>query len=83
MKQLQDLVKRNIQLAEFRQLEASPIDVSTIRYWEGYITALESLVAVLSNEQEDYEHVNDLLTKQENYEEVEQNFDSSNNNSTS
>lgn len=53
---LKTLVKRNIELAKVRQSETLNSDVSTFRYWEGYINALESIIHVLPYEEETYEH---------------------------
>lgn len=53
MRHLKSLVKRNIQLAKTRQDETLDNDVASFRYWEGYINALESIVHVLPEEDED------------------------------
>jgi hypothetical protein len=55
MKQLKAIVKRNIEHAQTRQNEVSPSDISGFRYWEGYINALESIVHVLPEQDEEYE----------------------------
>lgn len=52
MLHLKTLVKRNLELAKIRQNEVLHNDVSTFRYWEGYINALESIVHVLPTEEE-------------------------------
>lgn len=56
MLHLKTLVKRNLELAKIRQDEVLNNDVSTFRYWEGYINALESIVHVLPTEEQTDEH---------------------------
>ena len=57
MKFLRSLVNRNIQHARTRRSEVLENDTSTIRYWDGYISALESIVHVLPDEEEEREEI--------------------------
>jgi len=55
MTSLRSLVFLNIQNAKTRRSEILYNDISAIRYWDGYITALESIVHVLPEDQELHE----------------------------
>ena len=55
MRTLKSLVFRNIQHARTRRSEVLESDIPTIRYWDGYISALESIVHVLPNDEELHE----------------------------
>jgi hypothetical protein len=55
MRLLKSLVFRNIQHARTRRSEILENDISTIRYWDGYISALESIVHVLPEDTETHE----------------------------
>ena len=55
MRLLKSLVFRNIQHARTRRFEVLESDISTIRYWDGYISALESIVHVLPDDEELHE----------------------------
>jgi hypothetical protein len=55
MRLLKSLVTRNIQHARTRRSEILENDISTIRYWDGYISALESIVHVLPDDEELHE----------------------------
>ena len=57
MRLLKSLVFRNIQHARTRRSEVLENDTSTIRYWDGYISALESIVHVLPDEEEPSEKI--------------------------
>jgi hypothetical protein len=57
MRLLKSLVFRNIQHAKTRRSEVLENDISTIRYWDGYISALESIVHVLPDEEEEHEEI--------------------------
>jgi len=57
MRLLKSLVFRNIQHARTRRSEVLENDTSTIRYWDGYISALESIVHVLPDEEEEREEI--------------------------
>ena len=57
MRLLKSLVFRNIQHARTRRSEVLENDTSTIRYWDGYISALESIVYVLPDEEEEREEI--------------------------
>jgi hypothetical protein len=57
MRLLKSLVFRNIQHAKTRRFEALENDILTIRYWDGYISALESIVYVLPDEEEKLEEI--------------------------
>ena len=57
MRLLKSLVFRNIQHARTRRSEVLENDTSTIRYWDGYISALESIVHVLPDEEEENEEI--------------------------
>jgi len=57
MRLLKSLVFRNIQHARTRRSEVLENDTSTVRYWDGYISALESIVHVLPDEEEDCEEI--------------------------
>ena len=50
MRLLKSLVIRNIQHAKTRRSEVLENDISNGRYWDGYISALESIVHVLPDE---------------------------------
>lgn len=52
MKRLKTLVYRNIQHAEARQQEVAENDQHSARYWDGYISALKSIVHVLPEDQD-------------------------------
>jgi len=52
MKLLKTLVYRNIQHAEQRQREVPENDQHSARYWDGYISALKSIVHVLPDDQD-------------------------------
>ena len=51
MKFLKSLVNRNIQHAKARKQELVEGDIYSSRYWEGYISALESIVHVLPDDE--------------------------------
>ena len=54
MHNLKQAVNTNINRANFRKqylLNKDPDNISTIRYWDGYITALASIVSVLPDDQ--------------------------------
>jgi len=55
MRLLKSLVIRNIQHAKTRRSEVLENDISNIRYWDGYISALESIVHVLPDDEELHE----------------------------
>jgi hypothetical protein len=55
MRLLKSLVIRNIQHARTRRSEIIENDISNLRYWDGYISALESIVHVLPEDQELHE----------------------------
>ena len=57
MRLLKSLVFSNIQHAKRRRIEALENDILTIRYWDGYISALESIVYVLPDEEEKLEEI--------------------------
>jgi hypothetical protein len=57
MRLLKSLVFRNIQHARTRRSEVLENDTSTVRYWDGYISALESIVHVLPDEEEKREEI--------------------------
>lgn len=52
VKHLKTLVYRNIQHAEARQREVPDNDQYSARYWDGYISALKSIVHVLPDDQD-------------------------------
>ena len=52
MKHLKTLVYRNIEHAEQRQKEVMHTDEYSSRYWDGYISALKSIVHVLPEDQD-------------------------------
>jgi hypothetical protein len=52
MKHLKTLVYRNIEHAEQRQKEVMYTDEYSSRYWDGYISALKSIVHVLPEDQD-------------------------------
>lgn len=64
MRLLKSLVFRNIQHARTRRSEVLENDTSTVRYWDGYISALESIVHVLPDEEEEEEHEEILQARQ-------------------
>ncbi len=54
MHNLKQAVNTNINRANFRKqslLNKDPDNISAIRYWDGYITALASIVSVLPDDQ--------------------------------
>ena len=51
MKFLKSLVNRNIQHAKTRRSEVLENDILNSRYWDGYISALESIVHVLPDDE--------------------------------
>lgn len=57
MKNLKPLVKRNIQIAKIRKDEALESNPNAYHFWDGYISALESIVHVLPNEEEQSEEI--------------------------
>jgi hypothetical protein len=57
MKHLKSLVKRNIQIAKIRKEEAIESNHNAYHFWDGYISALESIVHVLPNEEEQSEEI--------------------------
>jgi hypothetical protein len=57
MRLLKSLVTRNIQHAKTRRSEVLENDISNSRYWDGYISALESIVHVLPDEEEEREEI--------------------------
>ena len=57
MRLLKSLVIRNIQHAKTRRSEVLENDISNGRYWDGYISALESIVHVLPDEEEEREEI--------------------------
>jgi hypothetical protein len=57
MRLLKSLVIRNIQHAKTRRSEVLENDISNSRYWDGYISALESIVHVLPDEEEEREEI--------------------------
>jgi len=64
MHNLKQEVIKNIDNANFRKqslLTKDPDNISSIRYWDGYITALESIVSVLPDDE--YE---DLIDESKN-----------------
>ena len=62
MRLLKSLVIRNIQHAKTRRSEVLENDISNGRYWDGYISALESIVHVLPEDGEESEEI--LQTRQ-------------------
>ena len=52
MKHLKTLVYRNIEHAEQRQKEVMHTDEYSYRYWDGYISALKSIVTVLPEDED-------------------------------
>lgn len=57
MNLLKSLVKRNIQIAKVRKDEALESNPNAYHFWDGYISALESIVHVLPNEEEQSEEI--------------------------
>jgi hypothetical protein len=51
MRLLKSLVTRNIQHAKMRRSELLENDILNSRYWDGYISALESIVHVLPDDE--------------------------------
>lgn len=54
MHNLRQIVNTNMDKANFRKqslLNKDPKNISAIRYWDGYITALMSIVSVLPDDQ--------------------------------
>lgn len=57
MKNLKKIVNENIEKAINRKnvhLENTPNDLSAIRYWDGYIIALQSIVNLLPDDDPEY-----------------------------
>jgi hypothetical protein len=52
VKRLKTLVSRNIQHAEERQKETINTDQHSYRYWDGYISALKSIVDLLPEDED-------------------------------
>ena len=52
MKNLKTLVYLNIQRAEARQKEVAKNDKDSVRYWDGYISALNSIVHILPDDED-------------------------------
>ena len=63
MKNLKTLVYRNIQNAEIRQKEAAENDKDSVRYWDGYISALKSIVHVLPDDMEEANEVSQISSQ--------------------
>ena len=57
MKYLKSLVKRNIELAKARQEEAIESNHNAYHFWDGYLSALESIVHVLPEDGEESEEI--------------------------
>lgn len=57
MMRLKSLVKRNIELAKIRQNEAIESNIPAYHFWDGYLSALESIVHVLPDNKEEYEKI--------------------------
>ena len=57
MKYLKSLVKRNIELAKVRQEEAIESNHNAYHFWDGYLSALESIVHVLPEDGEESEEI--------------------------
>ena len=60
MRLLKSLVIRNIQHAKTRRSEVLENDISNVRYWDGYISALESIVHVLPEDQGAHEREQEM-----------------------
>lgn len=60
MRTLKTLVTRNIQHAKTRRSEVLENDISNTRYWDGYISALESIVHVLPEDQKAHEREQEI-----------------------
>ena len=54
---LKSLVNRNIELARIRQHEAIDSNPNAYHFWDGYLSALESIVHVLPNDEEEHEEI--------------------------
>jgi hypothetical protein len=54
---LKSLVSRNIELAKIRQQEAIDSNPNAYHFWDGYLSALESIVHVLPNDEEEHEEI--------------------------
>lgn len=66
MHNLKQAVNININKANFRKqslLNKDPDNISAIRYWDGYITALASIVSVLPDD-----HYEEFIDESENLE---------------
>ena len=63
MKNLKTLVYSNIQNAEIRQKEAAENDKDSVRYWDGYISALKSIVHVLPDDMEEANEVSQISSQ--------------------
>ena len=57
MMYLKSLVKRNIELAKIRQEEAIESNHNAYHFWDGYLSALESIVHVLPEDGEQSEEI--------------------------
>jgi hypothetical protein len=57
MLHLKSIVKRNIELAKVRQQEAIESNPNAYYFWDGYLSALESIVHVLPDEEEECEEI--------------------------
>jgi len=57
MIRLKSLVKRNIELAKIRQQEAIESNHNAYHFWDGYLSALESIVHVLPDDKEEHEEI--------------------------
>lgn len=57
MMYLKSLVKRNIELAKVRQQEAIGSNHNAYHFWDGYLSALESIVHVLPEDGEQSEEI--------------------------
>ena len=63
MKNLKTLVYLNIQNAEARQQQVSQDDQNSVRYWDGYISALKSIVHVLPDDMEEANEVSQISSQ--------------------
>ena len=63
MKHLKTLVYRNIQHAEARKQEVPENDQYSARYWDGYISALKSIVHVLPDDMEEANEVSQISSQ--------------------
>lgn len=66
MNDFKEIINLNIEKAENRKnacIKKTPDDISSIRYWEGYVTALNSIVSLFPNE---VEHEQETLFSSDN-----------------